>query len=73
MVLSFDQHQGLAVLPQNGRKRDGSVTGLTGAQELSAHRSFRAGRQVQLAEHAPGLKVADEDAFPRVNSEHSRT
>ena len=36
MVLSFDQHQGLAVLPLNGGQRDGSVTGLTGAQELRA-------------------------------------
>jgi hypothetical protein len=49
MVLSFDQHHGLTVLPQRSGKRDRSLIGLKDAQDLSATRSFRGGQASSIA------------------------
>jgi hypothetical protein len=45
MVLSFDPHRGLRVLPLKSGKRDGRLTGRTSVQESSAPPLLSGGRQ----------------------------
>lgn len=56
MVLNFDQHKRLAVVPLSSGKRDGRVSGLTGAKEFGARPLLSRRQAGQLAEHATRLK-----------------